>query len=87
MSCIKIYHDCDDWLYDLEQINKERNLTRREYRQYQVLTRIRDEHYEIYLKRIEDLNESSQRLGYCPYHKAGDKRIHETRPRYEGINL
>jgi hypothetical protein len=73
MSCINIVHQSDDWIYDLEQINQERNLTRREYKQYQLLTRIRDKHYEIHLKKIEELNELSQRLGYCPCHKAGEK--------------
>jgi hypothetical protein len=85
MSCLDIVHQSDDWIYDLEQINKERKLTRREYKQYQVLTRIRDEHYEIHLKRIEELNELSQRLGYCPCHKAGYKRLKETIPRFGGV--
>ena len=85
MSCIDIVHQSDDWLYDLEQINKERNLNRREYKQYQVLTRIRDEHYEIHLKRVEEKNKYSKNIGYCPVCKSGYKRLKETIPRFGGI--
>lgn len=85
MSCIKICHDSDDWLYDLEQINKERNLTRREYKQYQVLTRIRDEHYAIHLKEIEKLR--NNKVGINPDFKHGNKRLWSKRPTYGGMKL
>lgn len=34
MSAIQIVQYADDWICNLEQINKERNLTRHEYKIY-----------------------------------------------------
>ena len=85
MSCIDIVHETDDWLFDLEQINKERNLTRREYKQYQVLTRIRDEHYEIHLKEIDKFNRINTKMGMNPDFKDGNKRLWTKRPKWGGI--
>lgn len=85
MSSIDIVHQADEWLYDLELINKERNLTRREYKQYQLLTRIRDEHYDIHLEEIERLRNSGG--GINPDFKACDKRIWSGEHRFKrGVN-
>lgn len=64
MSSIKITHDIDDWMYDIEQINKERNLTRKEYCQYNILRKLRDKYYDIHKKQIDKLNNEAMSLCY-----------------------
>lgn len=75
MSAIGIVQDADDWMYDLEQINKERNLTRHEYCVYNKLREIRDKYYEIHKEQIGYRNNHSYGVGYCPYPKCGNKRL------------
>ena len=75
MSAIQIVQDADDWMYDLEQINKERNLTRHEYCVYNKLRMIRDKYYDIHKKQIEYKNNHSSKVGYCVSFKCGRKRL------------
>ena len=63
MSAIKITHDIDDWMYDIEQINKERTLTRKEYCQYNILRKLRDKYYNIHKRQIDKLNNEAIALG------------------------
>ena len=75
MSAIQIVHETDDWMYDLEQINKERNLTRHEYCVYNKLRMIRDKYYDIHKKQIEYKINHSLGVGYCVSFKYGSKRL------------
>ena len=68
MSAIKITHDIDEWMYDIEQINKERNLTRKEYCQYNTLRKLRDKYYDIHKKQIDKLNNEAMALGFKIVH-------------------
>ena len=75
MSAIQIVHEVDEWMYDLEQLNKRRNLTKHEYKIYNKLLYIRDKYYEIHKKQIEDLNKKSIAIGYCIRPKECKKRF------------
>lgn len=88
---LKIVHDIDDWMYDLEQINKERDLTRKEYCIYNHLVKLKDKYYEIYKQKIKDFNRSQTRIGACVLPSAGNKRFNtilkNNRPRPTAPNL
>ena len=73
---IDIVHNYDEWAYDIEQqYNKNKYIEPKKKRQYQSICVSRDKYFDIYLKKIDKLNENSNGGRYFSEGKSCIKRF------------